>query len=92
MRKPKRDKFIVLVGAKDPLLVRLIQDQFGGSINMWNSLPSKSFADAKGAESIDESLAWEPEKVIELIKATASDEILIINEKKKLKVIPFQKV
>ena len=92
VRKPKRDKFIVLVGAKDPLLVRLIQDQFGGSVNMWNSLPSKSFADAKGAESIDESLAWEPEKVIELIKATASDEILIINEKKKLKVIPFQKV
>ena len=42
-------------------------------------------------ESGDGKLDWEPEKVMELIKSTMSDEILIINEKKKLKAIPFQK-
>ena len=81
VRKPKKDKFIVLVGPKNPELARSIQDRFGGSVQMWDS----------PGESGDGKLDWEPEKVMELIKSTTSDEILIINEKKKLKAIPFQK-
>lgn|GEM_PF-452035 len=111
VRKPKKDKFIVLVGPKDPVLARSIQDQFGGSVQMWDSLLGKEVDGSNGAkkvdgvgmkgekagkglmdlEGLDGHVSWEREKVIELIKETASDEILIINEKKKLKVIPFQK-
>ena len=39
--------------------------------------------------AVDGVINWEKEKVLELIKATTSDELMIINEKKKLRAIPF---
>lgn len=82
IRKPKREKFIVLVGPNNPALARTLQDQFGGTVQMWDSLTG---------EAGDGKVDWEPAKVIELINSIQSDEVLIINEKKKLKAIPFQK-
>jgi hypothetical protein len=47
--------------------------------------------DSQIGGSVDGEIAWEKEKVIELIQAATSDEIMIINEKKKLRAIPFQR-
>lgn len=80
IRKPKHEKFVVLVGPKDPTLVREIENEIDGKVQMWDS-------SVDGA--VDGVINWEKEKVLELIKATTSDELMIINEKKKLRAIPF---
>jgi hypothetical protein len=82
VRKAKHEKFVVLVGPRDPDLAREVESEIDGKVQMW---------DSQIGGAVDGEIAWEKEKVIELIKAATSDEIMIINEKKKLRAIPFQR-
>lgn len=82
IRKPKHEKFVVLVGPKDPDLAREIEDEIDGKVQMWDS-------NVDGV--VDGEIKWEKESVLELIKTTTSDELMIINEKKKLRAIPFNR-
>ena len=82
VRKAKHGKFVVLVGPRDPELAREVESEINGKVQLW---------DSQIGGSVDGEIAWEKEKVIELIQAATSDEIMIINEKKKLRAIPFQR-
>lgn len=86
VRKPKHEKFVVLVGPKDPLLAREIEAEIDGKVQMWDSR-----VDGSVDGSMDGEIRWEKERVLELIKSTTSDEVMIINEKKKLRAIPFSR-
>ena len=77
---------MVLVGPKDPLLAREIEAEIDGKVQMWDSR-----VDGSVDGSMDGEIRWEKERVLELIKSSTSDEIMIINEKKKLRAIPFQR-
>ena len=80
VRKPRTEKLIVLVGPRDPSFAREIQESLGGKVQMWDSYDGIV---------ADDEIPWEKEKVIELIKATESSEEMILNEKRKLRAIPF---
>jgi hypothetical protein len=82
VRKAKHGKFVVLVGPRDLELAREVESEISGKVQMW---------DSQVGGSVDGEISWEKEKVIELIQAATSDEIMIINEKKKLRAIPFQR-
>ena len=80
VRKPRTEKLIVLVGPRDSSFAREIQESLGGKVQMW---------DSHDGIVADGEIPWEKEKVIELIKATESSEVMILNEKRKLRAIPF---
>ena len=82
VRKAKHERFVVLVGPRDPELAREVESEIEGKVQMWDSHVDGS---------VDGEIAWEKEKVIELIKSTQNDEVMIINEKKKLRAIPFHR-
>ena len=83
VRKPKSERMVVLVGPKDSSFAKEIQDVLGGRVQMW---------DSHDGLIADGEIPWEKEKVIELIKATDSSEVMILNEKRKLRAIPFHRV
>lgn len=82
VRKSKREKFVVLVGPKDAAFAREIEASIGGNVQMW---------DAQDGSVVDGQSSWERSKVIELINSSESDQLMILNEKKKLRAIPFHK-
>jgi len=82
VRKAKHERFVVLVGPRDPELAREVESEIEGKVQMW---------DSHFDGSVDGEIPWEKEKVIELIKSTQNDEVMIINEKKKLRAIPFNR-
>lgn len=82
IRKPEHEKFVVLVGPKDPILAREIEAEIDGKVQMW---------DSRFDGSVDGEIKWEKDRVLELIKSTSSDEVMIINEKKNLRAIPFNR-
>ena len=82
VRKAKHERFVVLVGPRDPELAREVESEIEGKVQMW---------DSHFDGSVDGEIPWEKEKVIELIKSTQNDEVMIINEKKKLRAIPFHR-
>ena len=83
VRKPKSERLVVLVGPKDSSFAKEIQDVLGGRVQMW---------DSHDGLVADGEIPWEREKVIELIKASDSSEVMILNEKRKLRAIPFHRV
>lgn len=90
VRKAKRDRFIVLVGPHDAHLAETIQHEIGGTVQMWDS-PSLT-AGKPGADGIaDGAGQWDKKAVLDLIAAMEGDELMILNEKKKLKAIPFHR-
>lgn len=85
VRKPRKDKFIVLVGPRDENLARAIQLQFGGHVQMWQSLDPA----ARGGDAKNGALEWDRQKVLSVIESTEGDEIMVIKEKSGVKAIPF---
>lgn len=96
VRKPKREKFIVLVGPHDPTLAEAVQREVGGTVQMWDSRVPEAIKDFGGVKAksdglIDGEVLWDKNAVVELIASIQSDELMILNEKKKLKAIPFHR-
>ena len=96
VRKPKREKFIVLVGPHDASLVEEVQREVGGKVQLWDSqMPSAS--DEHGDKKVDSNskvdgqLLWDKKAVLDLIASIEADEVMILNEKRKLKAIPFHR-
>jgi hypothetical protein len=83
IRKPKSEKLVILVGPKDSSFALEIQNLLGAKVQMW---------DSHDGLVADGEIPWEKEKVIELIKASESPEVMILNEKRKLRAIPFHRV
>ena len=100
VRKPKREKFIVLVGPQDSSLVEEVQREVGGRVQLWDSqFPSASHVsgDGKGDGKVgtngkfDGDVLWDRKAVLDLIASVEADEVMILNEKRKLKAIPFHR-
>lgn len=96
VRKPKREKFIVLVGPHDPTLAEAVQREVGGTVQMWDSstpATTKGYGDAKAMAdgSVDGEVVWDKSAVVDLITSIQSDEVMILNEKRKLKAIPIHR-
>jgi hypothetical protein len=92
VRKPQVSKNIVLIGPRDEGLVRRLHEEFGGRVQMWQSLVTETPAITKSSSSQPKkSDDWDLQKVIEIVKATNSDEIMIIKESKGLRAIPFSR-
>ncbi|MFM8843494.1 MAG: DUF5671 domain-containing protein, partial [Actinomycetota bacterium] len=90
IKKAKRERFVVLVGPHDAALAELVEREIGARVQMWDSQmldSGKSSADG----SVDGSNTWDRQAVLDLIASMENDELMILNEKKKLKAIPFHR-
>lgn len=100
VRKPKPERFIVLVGPHDENLAQEIQREVGGTVQMWDSTSSsapKELGDAKKMidgsvdGKVDGEVLWDKGAVLDLIASVQGDQVMILNEKRKLKAIPFRR-
>lgn len=82
VRMFQRGKYVVLVGPEDGEIAHLVKERIGGHVQLWIS------PDSYPAGITD---AWNLEEVINLVEATSEDEVMILNEKKKLRSIPFHR-
>ena len=69
----RRGRHITLVGPSDPHIVELLKEQLGGNIQLWVSPDSGS--------------PWNLQELVDLVDSTKGKEILVINEKRKLRAI-----
>jgi hypothetical protein len=69
----RRGRHITLVGPSDAHIVELLKEQLGGSVQLWVSPDSGS--------------PWNLQELVELIDSTEGKELLVINEKRKLRAI-----
>lgn len=100
VRKARRDKFIVLMGPKDENLASALHREFGGHIQFWQphggdfeAAGGKVDGELGGKEKVagDGEVLWDQRKVIDLIQSTSSDDVMIIKEKRGLKLVPFSR-
>lgn len=71
----RRGRHITLVGPSDAHIAQLLKEQLGGNVQLWVSPDSGS--------------PWNLQELVDLIDATEGEELLVINEKKKLKAFPI---
>ena len=83
VRKPKTEKFVVLVGPSDGEVAHELQRRIGGKVQMWDT-PGLQVLGTDGE-------VWDLEKITELIESSPSDELMILNEKRKLRAIPIHR-
>jgi hypothetical protein len=90
IKKAKREKFVVLVGPQDSTIAERIESEIGGTVQVWDS---SSFDGIKSGTdgATDGSIPWDKDSIIKLIASMQSDEIMILNEKKKLRAIAFSR-
>lgn len=69
----RRGRHITLVGPSDAHIVELLKEQLGGNVQLWVSPDSGS--------------PWNLHELVELIDSTEGKELLVINEKQKLRAI-----
>lgn len=69
----RRGRHITLVGPSDPHIVELLKEQLGGNIQLWVSPDSGS--------------PWNLQELVDLVDSTEGKELLVINEKRKLRAI-----
>ena len=69
----RRGRHITLVGPSDAHIVDLLKEQIGGNVQLWVSPDSGS--------------PWNLQELIDLIDITEGKELLVINEKRKLRAI-----
>ena len=97
VRKSRPDKFIVLMGPKDEKLASALHREFGGHVQFWQPLSGELDAAGKSVGSKDKVLSdgevlWDQRKVIELIQSTSSDDVMVIKEKRGMKLVPFSRI
>ena len=69
----RRGRHITLVGPSDAHIVELLKEQLGGSVQLWVSPDSGS--------------PWNLQELVDLVDSTEGKELLVINEKRKLRAI-----
>jgi hypothetical protein len=69
----RRGRHITLVGPSDAHIVQLLKEQLGGNVQLWVSPDSGS--------------PWNLQELVDLIDTTEGEELLVINEKRKLRAI-----
>ncbi|MFM1789670.1 MAG: hypothetical protein RLZZ12_1019 [Actinomycetota bacterium] len=69
----RRGRHITLVGPSDSHIVQLLKEQLGGNVQLWVSPDSGS--------------PWNLQELVDLIDTTEGEELLVINEKRKLRAI-----
>ena len=79
------ERHIVLVGPADGEIARELKSRIGGSVELWIS-PDGSQAAEFGLED-----QWNIEKLIDVIEQSPADEIMVLNEKRKLRAIPISR-
>jgi hypothetical protein len=90
IKKAKREKFVVLVGPQDSTIAENIESEIGGKVQVWDSTSVDGIK--SGVDGVmDGSIPWDKDAVIKLIASMQSDEIMILNEKKKLRAIAFNR-
>lgn len=72
-----KGRHITLVGPEDEHIVQLLKEEVGGNIQLWISPDSGS--------------PWNLQDLVTLVGETVGEEILIINEKRKLKAFPISR-
>ena len=87
VRQPKREKFILLVGPKDEGFAAFLHKQYGWKVQMWRS-EDKELAEYFSKDGLQN---WDKEKVVDLIQSSEGDELMVIREKKGLKLIPISR-
>jgi hypothetical protein len=90
IKRAKREKFVVLVGPQDSTIAESIESEIGGKVQVWDSTSADGIK--SGVDGVmDGSIPWDKDAVIKLIASMQSDEIMILNEKKKLRAIAFNR-
>ena len=90
IKKAKREKFVVLVGPQDSTIAESIESEIGGKVQVWDSTSVDGIK--SGVDGVmDGSIPWDKDAIIKLIASMQSDEIMILNEKKKLRAIAFNR-
>ena len=87
IRQPKKEKFILLVGPKDEAFANFLHKQYGWKVQMWRSEDK----DLAAHFSKDGLPYWDKEKVVSLIQSSEGDELMVIREKKGVKLIPISR-
>lgn len=83
IRKPMRGKYVLLVGPSDGEIAHDLQRMIGGRVQLWET-PGLSAVSSDGE-------MWNLEKIADLVEESSSDEIMILNEKSKLRAIPIHR-
>ena len=90
IKKAKREKFVVLVGPHDAALAELVEREIGARVQMWDSTSAEG-GNVGVDGATDDAIPWNKEEVIKLISSMKADELMILNEKKKLRAIAFNR-
>jgi hypothetical protein len=78
-----RGKYVLLVGPSDGEIAHDLQRMIGGRVQLWET-PGLSAVSSDGE-------MWNLEKIADLVEESSSDEIMILNEKSKLRAIPIHR-
>ena len=93
IKKPRQSKFVLLIGPKDGEFVYNLQRKIGGRVILWEA----STVDGEGGEFADSQRAqsngeiWNVEEVANLVRSTMGEEVMILNEKHKVRAIPIHR-
>lgn len=93
IKKPRQSKFVLLIGPKDGEFVHNLQRKIGGRVILWETSTvdgeGGEFADSQSAQSNGE--IWNVEEVANLVRSTMGEEVMILNEKHKVRAIPIHR-
>ena len=84
VKRAHAGKFVVLVGPSDGEVAQELQRKIGGRVQLWS-------ADGAAGSNLVDGEAWNLDEVADLIEQTTSDEVMILNEKRKLRAIPIHR-
>ena len=84
VKRAHAGKFVVLVGPSDGEVAQELQRKIGGRVQLWS-------ADGAAGSNLVDGEAWNLYEVADLIEQTTSDEVMILNEKRKLRAIPIHR-
>lgn len=82
-QQARSQKHIVLVGPMDGHIAEDIKARIGGSVELWIS------PDSQREPTLSDK--WDIDTLIDIIEESPSDELMILNEKKRPRVIPFSR-
>jgi hypothetical protein len=83
IRRVRKEKYVLLVGPSDGEFARELQKKIGGKVQMWET-PESALVSHDGE-------IWDMDAIEKLIQENTSEEIMILNEKRKLRAIPIHR-
>ena len=83
VRRARAEKYVLLVGPGDGEIARELQKKIGGRVQLWET-PEPGL-------HVSDGEAWDMEQIMSLINDQRSNEIMILNEKRKLRAIPIHR-